>query len=292
MDIIGWHITFDLRGRAPLARTAEEWDLMVLVLWRVLEPWHNLCFCLVHDHLHVLVAVDRETAGRVAQAVECALGWRRRAKDTPRRELWNPPRFTPIRDRQHLGVTALYVLLNGSKATGTDPLAWRWSSAWGTLGLCSTPHRLGTGFEVTSQAFVADAISGSFSWRPPIAEKLETPADPPTVLWRVAVASIGRATGKGMGRAEKALARRIFVALAEHRGWSVAAAAAAAGLPRSSLYRATREPASAEEMQPALRLLGLLEGGYPIDELLPSLPPDPLPKGSQPRVTRGPRGRK
>jgi hypothetical protein len=288
MDERGWHLTFDLRGRGPIARNAEEWDRMIRVLAAVLQAWNVLAFCMVHDHLHVLVAGDRERAGRAAHAVECALGAIRRGADTGRRELWNEPRFTVLRDRRHLIDATPHVLNNGATATGTDPLAWRWSSAWGVLGLLLHPGQLGRGFEVTAPGFVADAVCGDHAWRPPLARKLASPADSPAVLWRVTIASLGFASGgASMDRAERTLARRIFAGLATHRGWSVAAAAASVGIPDRTMRRLASAPPTADELAPALRLLGLVEAGYPIDELLPKLPPDPLPREARRRVRPG-----
>ncbi|MBA2320107.1 MAG: hypothetical protein H0V89_03030 [Deltaproteobacteria bacterium] len=279
MQSIGWHITFDLRGRLPVARTAAEWDTATRTLGRVLAPWQNAAHCLVHDHAHGLVAGDREAAGRAAHAVECAIGWWRRSKEAEQRTTWNPPRFKPIFDRKNLADATVYVLENGGVATGTEALRWRWSSAWEVLGLREPTYALATGFEVTSVPFVAGILTGSASWRPPAAGKLVTPAEPIATLTRVAAVALGcPPAGDRMGTAKW---RKVALALAVQRGWSPRDVAPALGISERSARRLAAEPGPNVALECASRLLGLVIGGLP----LPELPPDPLPWGSRVRKT-------
>ncbi|MBA2320677.1 MAG: hypothetical protein H0V89_05920 [Deltaproteobacteria bacterium] len=287
MEPIAWHITFDLRGRLPIARTATEWDAFTRLLWRVLEPWKNLGFCLMHDHLHILAAVDRATAGRVAQAIECALGWLRRPKDHPRRSTWNPPRFTAMRDRRHLGTSAAYVMRNGSEATGSDPLVWRWSSAWEAVGLRVPRFDLATGFEVCTPAFAAEVLTGDARWRPPAAPSITSAAEAPATLSRLTAAALGHLDRRAMDRPTRKHHNELTFALGRHRGWAPVELAPTLGLHAKSVSQsASRQPAPSD-LDAAKRLLGLHLAGWPAASLLPDVPANPLPAGARKRWIRG-----
>ena len=110
------HITFDRRGRLPFHLHDASWDDTTARCLRVLSAFNLVCFCVVFDHLHVLLLVDRETAGRAAHALECSLGWAHKPDDCEPRTWWNPPRYTPIRDARHLRDTLAYILDNGVKS--------------------------------------------------------------------------------------------------------------------------------------------------------------------------------
>lgn len=282
MEPIGWHITFDLRGRLPIARGPAEWDRLVRLMWRVLAPWSNLGFCIMHDHLHVLVAVDRASAGRVAQAVECAIGWWRRPRDTARRTTWNSPRFSEVCDRRHLSTTAPYVLSNGATATGSSALAWRWSSAWEVLGLRVLSYPLASGYEVCTPAFVADVLVGDPGWRPALAPPQSSPAEPPRTIARIAAAALGYTDRSSMNRRTREDHNRLAIALGTHRGWAPKDLAPVLDIhPRTAARVAS---GSARGIDAALRLLGLLSNGTTLEELLPEVPPDPQPLASRRRA--------
>jgi hypothetical protein len=295
MELIGWQITFDLRGRLPIARSPAEWDRATRTLLRVLARWALVAFCVVHDHLHVIVACDRAKAGRAAQAVEVALGWWRRSAGTPRRETWNPPRFTPVRDRRHLGDAARYVLANGSVETGMDILTWRWSNAWEILGLRPMRYSLASGFEATTPAFVAEVVAGRHDWRPEPIEPCAAPSDSPVAIARIAAAVLGYGSGpEAMDRTTRRQWRELAIALGRHRGWTARDLASALGIRPRTADRIRREPAP-DALAAATRLLGLL-GEAALDALLPLLPPNPLPPAARrPRrtsewITRAARG--
>jgi hypothetical protein len=283
MEALGCHVTFDLQGRLPIARDPAEWDRATRTLARVAAPWNDLGFCLVSDHTHLLLAVARALAGRAAQAVECALGWFRRPDGTPQRETWNPPRFTEVRDRRHLDTSAAYVLQNGAIATGTDPLLWRWSSAWDVLGLRIPQGRLATGFETGTQDFVARVLVGDARWRPQLARRLEVATDPPQLLGRLAAVALGWSPGAtDLPYEVRAQWRRLVAGVGEHRGWSRTQLGSVLGLSPGGV-RKIGAPRP-DELAAALRLLGLIDAGVPADQLLRDQPPDPLPAGSRVRA--------
>jgi hypothetical protein len=287
METIALHLTFDLQGRLPIARSPEEWERATRTLLRTAEKWNDLGSCVVHDHAHELLAADRETAGRAAQAIECALGWFRRSPGTPRRQTWNPPRLTVIRDRRHLRDTAAYVLCNGAVATGSDPLGWRWSSGWDLLGLRVPRTRLAAGFEVTTPAFAAEVLVGDPKWRPREAARLASPAESPAQLAQIAAACLGFAAGPAaMRRGDRTRWRALGVALGIHRGWSPADMAGPLGI-HARHARGLLERGPCPDLPCALRLLGVIEAGAPAAELLRPLPPDPLPFGARKKAVPG-----
>jgi hypothetical protein len=282
MDIIAVHITFDLRGRLPIARTPAEWERICRTFSRVLAPWNPLGWSIVYDHAHVLVAVSREEAGRAAHAIECAVGWWRRGRDTPRRTTWNPPRFKAVLDRRELADKVPYVLRNGAVASASDILAWRWSSAWETLGLRVGAGGMATGFEATHPGFVAGIVVGRSSWRPEPAARLDTPAEPVAELARIAAAALGFTPDpREMNRMQRAAWRTVAIGLAVHRGWAAGPAGAAVGLGAKQARRIVAAWATNPGFEAALRLLGVVRAAGDIERILPPMPPDPVPAGTR-----------
>ena len=73
MDI--WNVTIAAVGRHPLFPTEDERRRAVLALARVVTGSLAL-FCIVDEHIHLVVVRPRRSAGRLAQAVGFALGHR------------------------------------------------------------------------------------------------------------------------------------------------------------------------------------------------------------------------
>jgi hypothetical protein len=291
MPIFAYHITFDLRGRAPIPRNSGHWARITRTLGRVLEPWENLAFSALHDHLHAALACDREGAGRAVHAVECSLGWfLRPAGSGPRRSTWNPARIKPIDDQRQLANTIPYILRNGYEATGFDPLLWRWSSGWDRLGFRVERHALRGGFEGTSLGATARALTGDATWRPAIAKKLTSPAESVETLLRVVRVSRGLAPEEpGRNSLDESEIFRTTVQLAVHRGWSASAAAQPLGFSRQAAWNAMKEDTNPVLLTPPLRILALMEGGVQTARVLADAPPDPLPT-ERPRRIRGEMG--
>jgi hypothetical protein len=249
-------------------------------LREVLEPWNSLGFCFVFDHLHAAVATDRAGAGAAAHAIECSIGWfRRPAGSGPQRETWNPPRFKPMEDQRHVRNAVPYILRNGSKSTGTEPLLWRWSPAWDILGLRASDAVFAAGFDAITPSGVALALTGDAGWRPSPARKLESPAESVELLWKSATASLGYLGDPGaMAMFTRATARLVTVHLGRHRGWDPAKMANALGIqPRSANRLATLEVDPAL-LAAASRVLGLVDQGFPAKEVFREMPADPVPQ--------------
>ncbi len=67
-----WHLGFASDGRHPLFPTEEVRRKALLVLVRHAGPW-LIAFCVVDDHLHVLVVCSRERAGKLRRAIVMGL---------------------------------------------------------------------------------------------------------------------------------------------------------------------------------------------------------------------------
>lgn len=97
-----FHLTFATRGRQPVAPDEGVRRALVRVLVRVAGP-SLVLFCVVDDHVHVVVLCTREVAGRLAQALVLAL---RGASPVPVRAA----DITPVNSRPHMVELVRYVL--------------------------------------------------------------------------------------------------------------------------------------------------------------------------------------
>lgn len=88
-----WHLTFASQGRLPLFPTEAEGRAAVRALVDKAGPWLGL-FCIVDDHVHVVVVCDEDRAGRVSRSILLALRALSRAP-------LQPAHRQPVQTRSH-----------------------------------------------------------------------------------------------------------------------------------------------------------------------------------------------
>lgn len=98
-----WHLTFKSEGRRTLYRSEEEVRSAVRALAAVAGVV-TLLFCIVDDHIHLVVVCSREQAGRLAQAACLML---RRCFTIP---IVGPTHFKPVVDKWHLEALVGYAV--------------------------------------------------------------------------------------------------------------------------------------------------------------------------------------
>jgi len=67
-----WHLTFEAKGRETFFRTEESLRAAVRALAAVAGE-KTVLFCIVDDHVHLVVRCDRTAAGRLAQSISVSL---------------------------------------------------------------------------------------------------------------------------------------------------------------------------------------------------------------------------
>lgn len=208
-------------------------------------------FCLMPDHIHVIVASD-EAGGRLHRVMRGFARWR----NTRRREtgvVWAPaPPPEAVRDGHHLRRTIRYVHLNPCrKELVADPLEWPWSTHRDMVGMAIRPVVPRTREPSRFHAFVSGdpsvAVEGT-----PLPEESWGTARWETV--RDGVASAGRLTREDL--ASRGVARTLAVQAA----WllqvrDVEAIGTDLGLSPSSVWRiaATTPTRASLAREPALR---------------------------------------
>ncbi len=119
--MLATHIILAAADRTPLAPTRERLRGIVRVLMRVCEQEPLLAFHVSDSHIHLLVAISRAAAGRLAQRLALALA-------PVVGTALDSARFAGVRDQAHLSNTFEYILRNDEKHRIT-PDAWRENSA-------------------------------------------------------------------------------------------------------------------------------------------------------------------
>jgi len=90
-----WHLTLESKGRQHLFPAEESLRAAVRAL-AAAAGGETLLFCVVDDHVHVVVCCDRARAGRLAQAVSTTL---RPLATVPTKRLAD---IAPVEDRRHM----------------------------------------------------------------------------------------------------------------------------------------------------------------------------------------------
>lgn len=126
------HLTFVSRGRCALwTNPAQLLRLTRAVV--AIGRGRVLLFCVVDDHVHVVLEGDRPSAGAYARAANHAL---RRLSGQP----LFPTDLRPVEDRTHLVSLIDYVHRQPLRhALGVHPAAWAGSSLWDHLGARQLP---------------------------------------------------------------------------------------------------------------------------------------------------------
>jgi len=97
-----WHLTYATDGRHPIAADEEERRAAVRALGRCAGA-ETVLFCVVDDHLHLVLHASKQRAGRLAQALLVSL----RALSTQRVD---PAHIRPVETRSHLRSLVPYLL--------------------------------------------------------------------------------------------------------------------------------------------------------------------------------------
>lgn len=97
-----WHLTFVTQGRRPVAPGEPMRRVIVRAILRVAGE-HVVLFCVVDDHIHVVLLCARDVAGRLAQALFLAF---RGIVGAPLRPAW----ISPVTSRKHMDELVGYVL--------------------------------------------------------------------------------------------------------------------------------------------------------------------------------------
>jgi len=98
-----WHLVVESEGRQALFHEEVELRDVVRALAAIAGA-ETVLFCVVDEHLHVVVFCSRERAGRLAQSIKLALKARTRVP------LKHPTFIEPVENRPHLERLVAYVL--------------------------------------------------------------------------------------------------------------------------------------------------------------------------------------
>lgn len=254
------HLVFPIVDRDPAASTRAGVRAVVTALLGACAGAPLLAFHLSDSHLHVLAAVDRAAAGRLARRIRLAL-----------RSVLGPivgaPSYTTIRDPAHLANTFEYVLRNDEKHQ-VVPDPWRENSALpDLLGLRVLPSSLLVEVRralprVTGAALRAMAGWGALSAAAP---RADTPTVDEVVTAATAVLALPGLSGQTSAIVE---ARRAVVQLLPTTPSAVLQAAL--GRSGEAIRRLRSEPVPAS----LLRAVGL---HLSLQAVVPLAPPAPFP---------------
>lgn len=252
--MLTFHLTFATRGRQPVAPTEEIRRALVRVIVRIAGKFLVL-FCVVDDHVHVVVLCKRKQAGRLAQSLVLAL---RAASPVRVREA----DITPVSSREHMVELVGYVLTQSDHHGLATPMPlWSGSCFADLMGARLIP---GWRFNIVEalprfrgrDAYIAVGLP---------AEALQ-PASMVRVrelgAWRLAAAAAST-LGVGpalIGQAEPVVAvRSVVVHLGLQADLGRRELAAALGLTRSGIARLSGRPPPLPAVIRATRLRLALE---------------------------------
>ena len=173
------HVTCRTVRRFPLFRTERDaaafLDLLDYVTREVAE-WQVLAYCLMPNHVHLVVDARVEQLSLAMQRVSGPYAQRFNREHGYRGHLFQG-RFhaKPIRDEAHLPGSIRYVLLNPVRAGLCEqPNHWRWSSYRSCAGL--EPPRRFLAVERLLSLFGNDEDAARAAFRSFVAEDLERAA--------------------------------------------------------------------------------------------------------------------
>jgi hypothetical protein len=251
MDL--WQITITSKGRLPLFPTEAERRRAVRTLARVAGQLLAI-FCIVDDHLHLVVVCSRPGAGRLAQAVERALG---HLAASP----FDPAHFEKVKDRRHLETLVGYVLGQPVRHGLPDhPALWTGSAFLDLVGARILPGlnlrlrqilpRLGT------RPILRAVGLGGIDLRPlTLKDMREAGAHALAVS---AAAALAAPPEPGDNATPSRLARRATVRLGRLSGFTVSEIATALGIHPRSVKRLAHRPVD-DRILDAVRLRLALE---------------------------------
>jgi putative transposase len=144
------HVTARTVRRFPLFVDQSDARGMLWLLDHVtrdVADWQMLAYCLMPNHLHLVVDADVEQLSLAMQRVNGTYAQRFNRVHGFRGHLFQG-RFhsEPIRDEAHLPESIRYVILNPVRAGLCQrPEQWRWSSYRASIGLAAVPPFLDVG---------------------------------------------------------------------------------------------------------------------------------------------------
>jgi REP element-mobilizing transposase RayT len=204
-----WHITLATTGRETLFVGEAALREAVLALDRAVGA-ALLLFCIVDDHVHIVIEGDRRQATNAARAVSLAFRFLRGRGLAP-------AHIRPVESRAHLQRLVSYVAGNAIKHKVAEGPAWAGSCLLDLIGARVLPrfrparltthlprlsldaHGLpGWGTQPASRAFIRQCGAGALARAAAAATCADprlTGNAPPIVLARRATAVLGRAAG-------------------------------------------------------------------------------------------------
>ncbi len=125
-----WHCTCRLHDGHEIAPDPATIGAAVRLVLAVGLPRGLVIFCVVDDHLHTLLASDRDAAAETMRRLQVAFA---RHADLP--AAFEAPRFKRIADREHLWRTVPYILRQTHRLQPPTEPFWEGSAAPDLAGL-------------------------------------------------------------------------------------------------------------------------------------------------------------
>ncbi len=271
-----WHLTFSTRGRVVLFADEARRRSAVRAIFAVVGD-HLLLFCIVDDHVHVVVHGDRQRAGRLAQALLLSL----RALGAPALQAAH---LRPVENRRHLQWLVRYCIdqprKHGLQQHGRDQRPALWTGSC-FLDLVGARHIEGGALHI-DRALPRLRLAT-------VMEQAGLPGEPvrpadDALLGGVGPARLREAASAALavdpaltGRSAPVVAaRRVTAQLAQAAGFPVSLLATTLGLSHQAagrLRRAPVDPAAVRATRVRLALEALTATG-------PRLVAEPLPPWS------------
>ncbi len=247
MTAIAWHVTSHLVQDRLITPTTAARRLTARTLLGLPDRYGLLAFSVPDNHLHLLLACDRVTAGRGANKAEGCL-----VKRLQLSVGFERARLRPVESLRHLENALHYIHRQGEHhGSAGDPLG-ECNTLWDLLGLRVTGHRC-----IPRVRAALPRLSRADLLRHALVDDL-TPGSTLSLLPQAAAAAIARPdlTGRQPDcRAAKAAAIQIVL----QQGLSTSFAGSLLRVPLRSAHRLKRTPVPAPLLK-AIRLqLGLRE---------------------------------
>lgn len=232
-----WHITWSTEGRLPIF--PDEARRLLAIKKIAAAARHELTmFCIVDDHIHVVLYGDRPTIARRARAITRIL---RRLAAVP----IDTPRIRPINGRAHMTSVFGYILRQPEHhGLPGHPALWSGSCLLDLVGA-----RRVEGGELHLNAVMPRATAGDAMEALGLPRWRLEPAGLPRVaaagaheLVRVSAAALGVTLPLGGREADIVHAKRVACRLARDSGLSLAQLALAGGFSERSARRLAAQP--------------------------------------------------
>jgi hypothetical protein len=235
-DVPMWHVTWSTVGRHPIAPDEAARRALVRVLVERAAKVLVL-FCVVDDHVHLVLLCDDDTRRKVVRAVGYAL---RTASKVPLQE----PYVEPVETRTHAERLVPYVLNQAEHhGLGVASAAWSGSCLPDLLGARDVgwKSQLWKALPRLRQRELYTAVRMPAVRLGPVSDAVVRAAGP-TGLAAAASAAFGVDPALSGRSDETALAVAAAAHLARAAGLPLAALAAALGRERASVSRAASRP--------------------------------------------------